>query len=340
MNILLTSAGRRSYIVKYFRQALDENSKVIVANTIADAPAMLTADIAIQVPASHNSEYIPTLLNICRDHQVKIMLSLHDLDTTFIAPHRQKFVDINVLPVISEPEFVTTCYDKFETANFLKSIGLPYCLTYLRLEDTLAALDKGRLRFPVILKPRSGFGSIGLYISHDHQDLNDCFRLLRKDIIGSPIANSPDFDLETAIIFQQVVQGEEYGLDVINDLKGNFSSIIIEKKLAMRSGETDSAIIVENPALSDLAKTISLHSKHLGVLDLDVIIENGTPYILEMNPRFGGHYPFAHIAGANIPAAIIAWAEGREPDPAWLRAEIGVKGYKELVPTRISWERI
>jgi carbamoyl-phosphate synthase large subunit len=340
MNVLLTSAGRRSYIVQYFREALDADSKVIVANTIADAPAMQAADIAIQVPASHEPSYIPTLLEICHTYQVRLLLSLHDLDTKFLAPHRQKFYDLNVVPVISEPCFVDTCYDKFATVDFIKTIGLPYCPTYLGLDDTLAAVDAAKIRFPIILKPRTGFGSIGLYITHDERDIRDCYRLLRKDIVRSPICNSPNFDIESAAIFQQLVQGDEYGLDVVNDLKGNFSSVIVEKKLAMRSGETDSAIIVDEPILFELGRTISLHSKHLGVLDLDVIIENGRPYILEMNPRFGGHYPFAHLAGANIPAAIIAWAHGRNPDPLWLRAETGVKGYKELVPTRISYEHI
>ena len=121
---------------------------------------------------------------------------------------------------------------------------------------------------------------------------------------------------------------------------GTILGMTIEKKLAMRSGETDSAITVDDPILFGLAQTVSSHSKHLGVLDLDVVIVDRTPYILEMNPRFGGHYPFAHLAGAKMPAAIIAWAQGREPDPSWLKAEMGVKGYKELVPTRISEIRI
>ncbi len=336
MNVLLTSAGRRSYVVHYFREALDENSKVIVANTIADAPAMQVADVAIQVPASHEPGYVPALLDICKKHQVQLMLSLHDFDTTLLAPHRQKFINIGVLPVLSDPDFVNICYDKFATANFLKTLNLPYCLTCLSLDETVELLKKGRLKFPIILKPKSGFGSIGLYLAQDERDLYDCCRLLRKDIAGSPIVNSPDFDLDTSIIFQQIVKGKEYGVDLIHDLKGGFATVIIEKKLAMRSGETDSAIIVDEPILVQLAKTLSRHSKHVGVLDLDVIIENGTPYILEMNPRFGGHYPFAHLAGANIPAALIAWAHGREPNPVWLKAEIGVKGYKELVPTRIS----
>lgn len=340
MNVLLTSAGRRSYMVQYFREAMDEGAKVVATNTIADAPAMHVADVAIQVPASHEPEYVPMLLDICREHKIKLMLSLHDLDATLLAPHRQRFIDIDVMPVISEPDFVNICFDKFATVDFLRTHSLPYCPTYLSQDDTLAALEAGQLRFPVILKPRMGFGSIGLYITHDQRDVCDCYRLLRKAIVCTPITNSPDFDLDSAIMFQQVVLGAEYGVDVINDLDGNFASVIIEKKLSMRSGETDSAITVDDPVLFGLAQTVSSHSKHLGVLDLDVIIVDRTPYILEMNPRFGGHYPFAHLAGAKIPAAIIAWAQGREPDPSWLKAEVGVKGYKELVPTRISEVRI
>lgn len=49
---------------------------------------------------------------------------------------------------------------------------------------------------------------------------------------------------------------------------------------------------------------------------------------------FTGDYPFHHIAGANIPAALLAWAKGQEPDASWLQAEIGVRGFKDLVPAR------
>ena len=55
-----------------------------------------------------------------------------------------------------------------------------------------------------------------------------------------------------SVLIQRKLKGQEYGLDVINDLNTKYQNTIPKIKYAMRSGETDCAETVE----SDLLKSI------------------------------------------------------------------------------------
>ncbi len=58
MNVLLTSVGRRAYLVRYFQQALGGSGLVIGTNCIADTTGMLSADISELVPPGEDSDFI------------------------------------------------------------------------------------------------------------------------------------------------------------------------------------------------------------------------------------------------------------------------------------------
>ena len=68
------------------------------------------------------------------------------------------------------------------------------------------------------------------------------------------------------------------------------------------------------PDLEETGFRIGEALGHICNLDCDIFESGGRFYLLEMNPRFGGGYPFSHMAGANYPAAIVAWLEGRDFD--------------------------
>ena len=76
---------------------------------------------------------------------------------------------------------------------------------------------------------------------------------------------------------------------------------------------------------------------HLGTLDCDVFVQGNTCSVLEMNPRFGGGYPFSHAAGANVPAAMIAWANGQPADPACFAVMPHVIATADLVSARLGY---
>lgn len=151
-------------------------------------------------------------------------------------------------------------------------------------------------------------------------------RVQSNELLGSSIDES--------LIIQERIAGTEYGLDILNDLNGRFVTCFVKRKLGMRCGETDAAETVDDPALADFGRRIGEHLGHVGMLDVDVMVDEDGPCLLEINPRFGGHYPFAHAAGANAPAALLAWAEGREPEPSWLQAKPGVRSIKDIALRR------
>ena len=64
MNILFTCAGRRNYLINYFKEALEGNGKVFVVDMQINAPSMIDADVAIQVPEIYDDNYIECIKNI------------------------------------------------------------------------------------------------------------------------------------------------------------------------------------------------------------------------------------------------------------------------------------
>ena len=141
--------------------------------------------------------------------------------------------------------------------------------------------------------------------------------------------------VEEKILYQEFLPGQEYGVDIINDLDGNYCNSIIKKKIAMRAGETDIAEMVEEPAIREETERLGRMTGHIANMDCDVFLVDGIPYILEMNARFGGGYPFSHENGCNLPQAIVNWVRGEKVPQHMLEAEIGHKGYKELFITNI-----
>ncbi|HSH44954.1 MAG TPA: N-acetylmuramic acid 6-phosphate etherase, partial [Longimicrobiales bacterium] len=106
-------------------------------------------------------------------------------------------------------------------------------------------------------------------------------------------------DRQKAVLIQELIEGDEYGVDILYDKEESFIGFTAKKKLAMRAGETDKAVTVPSEVLKEVVHTIAQNLPHRGNMDCDFIERDGQFYLLELNPRFGGGYPFTHLAGAN-----------------------------------------
>jgi carbamoyl-phosphate synthase large subunit len=328
MNVLLTCAGRRNYLMEYFRVALDGRGQVFAADSSSDAPALHEADRAFVVPPVSHPGYIEHILELCRRNEVGLLISLNDLELPLLARHRERFRGQGTLAVISSPEVVDICFDKWATARFLESSGIAGPRTYVTLRDAHSALERREVALPLVIKPRWGSASIGITYVEDACDLAPTYDLIRRQLARSILAEISAGDLERSVLIQERIAGQEYGLDVVNDLDGRHVATFARCKLAMRAGETDRAVTAESFELDLVGAAIGERLGHVGNLDCDVFLADGRLYVLELNPRFGGGYPFSHAAGADLPAALIAWASGATPEPRWLRIRPGVRAAK------------
>ena len=300
MNILFTCAGRRTYLLKYFKENMSEHDKIIATDMQMSAPALQAADVRIQAPEVYDKDYIEFILDICKQHKVNALISLNDIELPILAENKSRFKTEGVTVIVSSPQIVDICFDKYKTVRWVESIGLNAPKTYIGLADAKAALGRGEVSFPLFMKPRWGSGSIGLQTIEDMEELDFYYNLLFKEIKKTILATASVGN--EYIMIQEELKGKEYGLDVMNDLRGNFVGVAVKQKLAMRAGETDKAITVDLPEVRKMGETIGRELKHIGNLDVDIMERaNGDYCVLELNPRFGGGFPFSYEAGVNFP---------------------------------------
>ena len=95
MNILFTCAGRRTYLLKYFKEQLGENDSIVATDMQISAPALTAADVAIQVPAVYADDYLDKTIQICKDNKVDILICLNDLELNIIEENIDSFTAIN-----------------------------------------------------------------------------------------------------------------------------------------------------------------------------------------------------------------------------------------------------
>lgn len=332
MNVLLTSVGRRAYMVKYFKNVLGSDGQVHVCNSDDLTVAFHYADKSVVSPLIYDAQYIPFLLDYCKENKIDILLSLFDIDLLVLARNKEKFAAIGTRVIVSDDELIEICNDKWKTYLFLQENGFRVPKTYLSLEEVLLALDRGELQYPVIVKPRFGCGSIAMSVAEDEMALLYYFRRNTRTISHSYLKYE-SAGVEEKILYQECLKGQEYGADIINDLEGNYQSTILKKKIAMRAGETDIAELVDEPVIAAETERLGKLTGHVANMDCDIFLVDGKPYILEMNARFGGGYPFSHMGGCDLPQALVNWSRGIAVPQEMLQAKMGLRGYKELVIT-------
>ncbi|MBZ9610308.1 ATP-grasp domain-containing protein [Rheinheimera maricola] len=335
MHLLLTSVGRRSYLVDYFRQTFNPQRLIHVCNS-ETTPAFEHADGHFIAPLIYDSSYTDALITYCKHHNISYVLSLFDIDLLILSQQQQRFTDAGITLILAPAHSVEKCNDKWATHQLLQQLGIGSPYTVLSLEQAKQAIVQNELQYPLIIKPRWGMASIGVYIADNEAELQVFYDKCNKDIAATHLKYESERTMDAAVLIQQKLQGQEYGIDVVNSLSQQYLGCVAKQKVRMRAGETDLGLTADPQPFAELARSLSAVIAHKGILSVDCFTCEDGLYVTELNCRISGHYPVSHLAGFDYPALLKQDIETNGKQLSAVSYDIGCYVFKELVPVRVK----
>ena len=320
MNILFCSAGRRVELLKDFRKSMDEDDRIIAADLSNLAPALYMADTYYLVPRIDDPAYLDTILDICCKEKVDAVTTLIDPEIELLAKNRARFEKNDVEVLVPYTETAELCFDKFKMYQYLTAHGIPTPDTWGDYASAMVAVESGSLAFPVFVKPRTGSGSVGARKVQNAEMLKTLC------------------EADSSLIIQRLMQGDLDADVYIDTISHKAVSAFSKRKLETKIGGASKTISFRDEKLFDFIRRITGLLKFNGPVDMDFFYQDGTYYLSEVNPRFGGAYLHAYGAGVDFIKLIKNNLNGIENTPVFGNYEddVVMMMYDSVVITKIG----
>ncbi len=288
MNILVTSAGGPAAIgvIKSLRQFDTEKKHKIIATDITDLSVGLhLADDGYVVPKANKDYFTQTIAKIVKEAEIDVILPTGNLEI-------DQFQELSHMTNIfmSDSKTIKLCNDKwkfYETTN-----------EYFDLPETKKQEDYAgpSIVQDCVAKPRyEQGGSRGVVINPDkHQ-----------------YASTRDSEVE--YIYQELLPGQEYTIDILCDMDSNPLVTIPRKRLQTKAGISSKGEIISNKYIEQECERMCRFLDLKGPVCIQMKEDdNGKPKFIEVNPRFGGGTFFTTLAGVNFVEIIISILENKK----------------------------
>jgi len=175
MNLLFSCIGKRGYIADYFRPHLHSGDKIFGTSHTPWTPGFQACDQGLLMPPIASDEYVPAILEVCRKYEITGLLSFFDPDVVALSAHVEELKTAGVIPLIPAEKAAMISFDKWQTFQTLRVAGFSVPDTTIDLEEARSGLRSGRFRFPLMVKPRTGFGSANVFVAGNDPQMEAFF---------------------------------------------------------------------------------------------------------------------------------------------------------------------
>ncbi|GGR77806.1 argininosuccinate lyase [Streptomyces aureoverticillatus] len=215
----------------------------------------------------------------------------------------------------ADGDAVARCRDKGAQRAALAEHGVPVPVFTVVESVADAVRAAGATGFPVVLKPVSGSGSVGVRLCRDREETRAwAGRLLDRatDERGNPVPGR--------ILVEQAVQGPEFSVETLDDrVVAVVAKHVGPEPYFVETGHDVPAPVPEptTEALADTAlRALAALGLGWGAAHTELRLAARGPVVIEVNPRLaGGMIPVAVRAatGVDLVDTVIARASGQPP---------------------------
>lgn len=292
IKILFTCVGRRVELIQAFKFAahnLNIDLCIYGTDLYMNAPALFFCDQKRKVCKISDNDYIPSLISICKNEKIDLLIPTIDTDLLLLAINKEKLEKSGARILLSDAKAIKKCRDKRVTEQFFLECGLLAPITV----DSVQNYMEG---YPCFVKPRDGSSSI------------DAYKVNSKEELENIVSRVNDY------IVQPYIEGKEYTIDILCDLKGNPVFITPRERVEVRAGEVLKTRVVKDNEMEKESLKIIKAFHPVGPVTVQLIkeVKSGANYYIEINPRFGGGAPLSIKAGADSAKAILQMLLGEK----------------------------
>lgn len=289
VNCLLLGARRRVYFLKRLKAELSaryEEYSILYSDSDRLDPLCSYADEVVLLPESSSPNYKEALINILEEKEVTLIFPWNDREILIVNEARKEIEKLGAKVVLPPSDIVELFNDKFMTSDWASKLRISYPKTWKWEVKNSVGLNEN-FTFPVIIKPRFGQGSLGVFKVESMKELQLFFKNCNEDYL-----------------IQEFIDGEEYTVDIFQNGKG-CDFIVPRKRIKVRGGECLISKVVLDPSLLKFVSNIVGMLSFKSIYNLQLIVGKEKIVLIEFNPRFGGGSDLTIQAGGNIPALIL-----------------------------------
>lgn len=257
------------------------------------------------VPGGDDPDFVNEVVSIVQAEDVDALLLSPESEVLAVSQKRERFEEAGCVPLCPSYDAVQRCSDKRQAHENAADLELPSPKIYESIDT---------VRFPCVVKPQYGRGSVGVHVADGQEELM---------IYASNVENP---------IFQEYVPGTEYTVDVLTDYDGTILSVVPRERVGVESGKSVTGKTVSDEQLREYSRRIASSWELFGPSCIQYIRNDGRPQFIEVNTRFGGGAVLSMHADQTLVSNLIALIENREREPssAYETGLVMIRNYEQL----------